>query len=565
MAPRKEHEFEASPRMTEHEALMWNIEKDPWLNASGTSLTLLDQPLDMTHLRRTLRAAIVRMPRLIERVVPGLGRLSTPAWAPDAEFDLDFHVREIDLSGAGDERGLFDLAARLYGEPLDRTRPLWRFVAIKGLADGRGALYSMVHHVISDGIGQMRMAEMYQQLTRYEPAPAEVDLEGFIAKAVASSKVKESGGDTDSSIAKTAADTAMHLARRQLGIARRLAGEVVLWPADPNRMRDKLAKLGETTAATVTQLAPSDDDESHGSPLWTNRSRHRRLEHVSVPVATLKAIGEPSGASVNDVFLAGLAEGAHRYHADRDTPVQSFNSSFVLSTRTDAKAGGNAFTPVPVRLSGGPISLDQRLALVQQATAAARERSERTGGFSGLSGIANLLPTSVVTRAARSQGKRIDFATSNLRGAPIELYSAGAKVLRIVVMGPVAGTGANITAMSYNGNFEIGLFIDPEAITEPTAFRDYVAAAFADMAAAVGAEPAPLVEHPPVGRAAKPAGSKPVANKAAAKKAPASKATSTKAPATKAAAKKAPAKKAAATKAPATKAAAKKAAAVRAS
>ena len=53
---RKEREFEASDRMSEHEALMWNIEKDPWLNASGASLTLLDQPADFEHLRRTLRA-----------------------------------------------------------------------------------------------------------------------------------------------------------------------------------------------------------------------------------------------------------------------------------------------------------------------------------------------------------------------------------------------------------------------------------------------------------------------------------------------------------------------------
>ena len=90
---RKEREFEASDRMSEHEALMWNIEKDPWLNASGASLTLLDQPADFEHLRRTLRAAIVLMPRLCERVVPGFARLSTPAWAPDAEFGLAYHLQ----------------------------------------------------------------------------------------------------------------------------------------------------------------------------------------------------------------------------------------------------------------------------------------------------------------------------------------------------------------------------------------------------------------------------------------------------------------------------------------
>jgi diacylglycerol O-acyltransferase len=531
---RKEREFEASDRMSEHEALMWNVEKDPWLNASGASLTLLDKPADFEYLRRALRAAIVQMPRLCERVVPGFARLSTPAWAPDAEFDLSYHLQEIELPADGSQRTLFDLASRLYNEPLDRTRPLWRFVSIKGLDGGGGAIYSMMHHVIADGIGQMRMAEMYQQLTRDTQPPAEVDLEAFLAARIEMSDVKESGGDSDASLANAVRNSVAHVARRQLGIARRLAGEVVLWPADPGRMNDKLSTLGETASAALNQLTPSPDDEAHGSPLWTNRSRHRHLEHVSLNVDDLKAAGHAVGASLNDAFMAGLAEGAHRYHAEREAPAQTFNSSFVLSTRTDSKAGGNSFTPVPVRLPGGPISITERLRGVHDAAQSAREQAQRTGGVGGLSGIANKLPTSVVTKAARAQGARIDFATSNLRGTPVELFCAGARVERIIAMGPVAGTGANITAMSYDGGFEIGMFIDPEAITDPDAFRDHVEAAFADMFAelvpkkptakkAVANKPAPKKPTAKKAVANKPAPKKPAPKKPTAKKAVANK------------------------------------------
>jgi diacylglycerol O-acyltransferase len=531
---RKEREFEASDRMSEHEALMWNVEKDPWLNASGASLTLLDKPADFEYLRRALRAAIVQMPRLCERVVPGFARLSTPAWAPDAEFDLSYHLQEIELPADGSQRTLFDLASRLYNEPLDRTRPLWRFVSIKGLDGGGGAIYSMMHHVIADGIGQMRMAEMYQQLTRDTPPPAEVDLAAFLAARIEMSDVKESGGDSDASLANAVRNSVAHVARRQLGIARRLAGEVVLWPADPGRMNDKLSTLGETASAALNQLTPSPDDEAHGSPLWTNRSRHRHLEHVSLNVDDLKAAGHAVGGSLNDAFMAGLAEGAHRYHAEREAPAQTFNSSFVLSTRTDSKAGGNSFTPVPVRLPGGPISITERLRGVHDAAQSAREQAQRTGGVGGLSGIANKLPTSVVTKAARAQGARIDFATSNLRGTPVELFCAGARVERIIAMGPVAGTGANITAMSYDGGFEIGMFIDPEAITDPDAFRDHVEAAFADMFAelvpkkptakkAVAKKPAPKKPTAKKAVANKPAPKKPAPKKPTAKKAVANK------------------------------------------
>ena len=159
-----ERELRFTDRMSDHEALMWSIEKDPWLNPNGASLTILDRPLDLDHFRATMRNAVVKMPRLYERVVPGLARLSPPAWAPDPEFDIDFHVRHVELPAPGSERELLDLAARLYQEPLDRTRPLWRFVVIDGVEGGRSALWAIMHHAISDGIGQLRMAELYQQL-----------------------------------------------------------------------------------------------------------------------------------------------------------------------------------------------------------------------------------------------------------------------------------------------------------------------------------------------------------------------------------------------------------------
>jgi hypothetical protein len=101
--------------------------------------------------------------------------------------------------------------------------------------------------------------------------------------------------------------------------------------------------------------------------------------------------------------------------------------------------------------------------------------------MTGLSGVANLLPTSVVTSTARSAAARIDFATSNLRGAPFPIYVSGSEVLATIPMGPVAGTGANITALSMNGQFDIGIFADPAAITDPESFRVDVEESFADL------------------------------------------------------------------------------------
>ncbi len=480
----KDRTSESATRMSEHEALMWNVEKDPWLNPNGASINLLDRPLDMDMFRQTLRAGVAKTPRLYQRVVPGFARLSTPAWVPDAEFDLNAHVREVALPAPGTMRQLLDLAAQLYAEPLDRTRPLWRFVSITGLEDGKAAIWTTIHHAVSDGIGQLRMAELYQQLSRDEPPPPDVDLDAIIAAAVEAGGAKELGGNLTGNTVSAIQASASHVARRQIGIGRRVLGELAMWPTDPRRATATAETAVETVRAAMAQLNPSESDTSSGSPLWTNRSRHRHFEWVRLDVDDLKAIGKLGGGTVNDAFLAGLAEAAHRYHRARKVDIDTVNSSFVLSTRTDAKAGGNAFTPVPVQLPAGKMKPAKRVAAVVAATEAAKDQAVKTGGMTGLSGIANLLPTSVVTSTARSAASHIDFATSNLRGAPFPVFCSGAEVLATIPLGPVAGTGANITALSMNGKFDIGIFADPAAITEPEAFRDDIEAAFADYVAA---------------------------------------------------------------------------------
>ncbi|MEM9566513.1 MAG: wax ester/triacylglycerol synthase domain-containing protein, partial [Actinomycetota bacterium] len=506
MAERRPRDVDVSTRMTDHEALMWNVEKDPWLNPNGASLTLLDQPVDMARFRAGIAYGVTRMPRLYQRVVPELGRLAPPTWAPDPEFDFDYHVREVRVAQPGTMRQLLDLAAQLYQEPLDRTRPLWRFVAISGLEGGKGAVYALTHHVIADGIGQLRMAELYQQIDRDQLPPEQVDLDAFLADVLAREGVGTSDGDPTADalgeLVDTTRSTASHILRRQAGMARRMIGEVAMWGADTSRVTDTISEVVDTVKTTAGLVAGGgltggDGGDSpdggerprSGSPLWRNRSRHRHLEHVQIPLDGLKAASKALGGSINDGFMVGLTEGAVRYHEARGTAVDSFNTSFVISTRTDAKMGGNSFTPVPVRVSGAVADFPTRMRELHQITDSARDEVGRSGGLSALSGIINLLPTSLVTQTARRQAASMDFATSNLRGAPFRLYCAGAEVEGTVCMGPLAGTAVNATALSYDGQFDVGLFIDPVAVEDPADYKRCIEEAFADLLTL--AEPVP--------------------------------------------------------------------------
>ncbi len=476
-----EREVDSTERMSEHEALMWNIEKDPWLNPSGGAMVVFDGPIDVDKLHARMRVAVADLPRFYQRVQPGLGRLSTPAWVPDPEFEFDFHFQVVQLPSPGTERQLFDLAAQLYVEPLDRTRPLWRMVVVEGLESGQGALWSLVHHAISDGIGQLRIAEMFQDLEREVSMSPEIDLEAIVAEAAANHAKKESGGDLGSSFANTALDSVSHLVRRSFGTARRAVGEVAIWPADPARMTDAVGDATALVRSTIEQLSSSSGEGVVGAPLFHERSRHRRLEFVQVPLDEFKAASKAAGVTLNEAFVTVMADAVSRYHEARNAPFDTINATFVVSTRTDNLAGGNAFTPAGVQLPAEAMTLAERLEAAKDVIGAARESASRGGGITALSGALNLLPTSVVTRTARSQSAKIDFATSNLRGAPFPLYIGGAEMLHSVTMGPLAGTPVNATALSYINSFDTGLFIDPVAIKEPEAFRECVEASFKEL------------------------------------------------------------------------------------
>lgn len=479
MSRSRELRFER--KMTDAEALMWNIEKDPWLSPNGAMITILDQPIDVERFRLFIRNAVAEVPRLRERVVPGFGRLAPPTWATDPEFDLDYHIRHVSLPGEGTERQLFDLCTRWYEDPYDRTRPLWQFVIIDGLEGGRGAMFSKMHHSITDGIGAMRLSEKYLTIERDAEPPVEVDLDALVAEAVAREGAADRSAE-GATPANSLRSSLAHVVRRQAGLARRAAGEVATWTGDPLLARDFAESTYEQVRQVVDQL-DGDEETKPGSPLFTERSRHRRLETVSVEVDDLKAAAKQLDASINDLFVAGVALGAIAYHEAHGAELDGLNASFVVSTRADNAIGGNSFTPTMLHLPGSAESPEAFVAEARDRMAARRESVAGDGALSGLAGMANLLPTSVVTQVARAQAAKLDIATSNLRGAWFPTFIGGALVERNVVLGPVSGTAMNVTAMSTNGRFEIGMVLDPAAVTDPSGFRDHVATAFAGLLA----------------------------------------------------------------------------------
>src|SRR5581483_2630492 len=147
-------------------------------------------PLTGADVRGVLASRIHLIPPFRRRMVTVPFGLDLPYWVEDPDFDLHDHVVEHTLPAPGGDRELRERVAAILAEPLDLSRPPWAIHVIGGLADGRVAVATAIHHAASDGIG---MAEMFAIL--HDPTPAGRDLGGSAAlDAAAASSGSGSGG-----------------------------------------------------------------------------------------------------------------------------------------------------------------------------------------------------------------------------------------------------------------------------------------------------------------------------------------------------------------------------------
>ena len=456
----RDQDFEA--QMSPEETMMWRVASDPWLDPSGALLVTTDEPVDRALLRAKLAAGIVEIPRLAERVVESSNPLESPRWEVDPHFDLDAHVVERSVPAPGDHRALLDLVARLHAEPFEPGRPPWLIVIITGLADGRGAMLSRLHHAVADGIGSLRMAEVYLDLERTTAAPPTVDLDAILADRRAAAGATEPA-DT--------ADVLIEALAGPFGLMKSAAAELALIGADPARAQRTGSGALDTLRTVADQLV-GDPYLDSTSELWTGRSGQRYYLTAQISLAATKAAAKRRGGTINDLYVTALADAALAYHADHDAVPRSVAMSFVRSTREGTGLGGNAFVPVKVRAPGGDTSATERFAALHDAMAPRDDVDDP--GLDAVSSIAGLIPAPVLTRLGRDQGRRIDIVTSNIRGAPVPLFIGNARVEAAFPIGPIAGAACNATVMSYDGSLDIGIMVDPAAIDDPDRFGELV-------------------------------------------------------------------------------------------
>lgn len=449
-------------RMSDTEALMWRLEKDPYLASTFANISILDRSPNMDALYARMERTSILYRRLRRRVQPAPGNFGNPTWVDDPTFDIRYHIRHISLAEPGDMRQLLDLVTLLVADPFDRSRPLWQYIVIDGLAGGRSALLQKYHHTVTDGQGGVELSMHYLDLQR-DPGPLppiDADLMNQAMSAVEP--------DATEALRGAMADSM----RIPLSLLRQVRDVV----SDPSL----IATIGSSTSATVKGLiAQLSETDAARSPLWTERSLRRRLETTRISYHDMRSAAKTLNGTLNTSFVTAAAHAAGAYHRALGAPVESLRASMAISTRTDA-SGGNAFTLARMLVPTSEMPLPERFAAVNEILTAAREGSS-SGSLEAIATFSSVLPTSVVTRLARAQSETVDFATSNVRGAGVPLYISGAQLLENYPVGPLGGVAFNVTLMSYLGSLDVGINIDEAAVESPSLLRDSLQSAFEEM------------------------------------------------------------------------------------
>jgi WS/DGAT/MGAT family acyltransferase len=442
--------------MTDAETLMWQAERDPLMRSAFSTVTILDRSPDIDAFRARIARAVRLIPRLLHRVqdVPAL--LGPPLWVPDLEFDLDYHIRHIALPPPGTERQLLNLAALLHEQVLDPAHPLWTFTLVVGLDGDRAALITKMHHTISDGVGAIRLSAMF---TDVEPDPdrsAEIDVSDLDAEPAA-----------PPSLAVVALDTA----RRSFTLG-------------AHAVTGAIGALGDPVGAAMTAIDVARQAVAPGpggSALWAGRrSTRREFEVVSTDLERAKQAAKALGGTLNDFLVTAVAGAAGEYHRAKGFVVDDLRAAIPVSIRADASAAGNAFVPTRTLVPAGDVEAAHRFKIVHDRLVSLK--ADRSIGAAGaIAGVVSYLPGPVVRTLARSQTARVDFAVSNVRGAPFELFIGGAPIVANFPFGPTGATAFNATLLSYRGSMDIGINIDSAAVDEPALLRQLLVDAIDDL------------------------------------------------------------------------------------
>jgi len=395
--------------------------------------------------RAMFDAALARdtvAPQLRKRARRSVTSLGQWGWDTDTDtdVDLDYHVRRDALPQPGGMTELFALVSRLHAFGLDRGRPLWEMHLIEGLAGGRYAVYTKIHHAVADGVSAMKMlrACLSEDPDRRDmPAPWE--------PPAATAPRPPLGPSTGVS--------PLDLPGAVLRVARGAVGEVAgLVPALVGTLDRALREQGGS-------LSLSAPNTVFNVPI----GGARRFAARSWPIERLRLVAKSADATINDVVLSMCSGALRAYLRGLDAlPENPLIAAVPVSLRGEQdNTAGNAVGLLMCNLATHLADPARRLGAVRTCMLEGKHalRTMSAPQMLAMSALgAAPLALGMLLGDRSPLRPPFNVIISNVAGPTAPMYWNGAHLDALYpVSVPVDGQALNITCTSTGDQIAFGL------------------------------------------------------------------------------------------------------------
>jgi WS/DGAT/MGAT family acyltransferase len=372
-----------------------------------------------------------------------------PVWIDDERFDLSYHLRRAGLPPPGDARALQELVARILSQPLDRAKPLWEMWLVEGLAGGRFAIVSKVHHCMVDGVSGANLLTLL-----FSPRPDEE------TGAVPAWTPRPAPTPV-----RLLLDDAVRGARRPLTLAAWAGGAL----REPGRARTELAggatALGEALVAGLRVAS--------ATPLNRPTGPHRRVDWHATDLALVKEVKRRLGGTVNDVVLAAVTGALHRFLGERGTWLAKLDYRVVIPVNMrppgDTMRAANRVSAMFLSLPVAESDPVRRLATIQTETRRLKD-SRAAEGTDLLVRFADWTDSPWLTRFGVRFVSRLrpyHLIVTNVPGPQLPLYVLGAPLVELIPFLPLFDRqGLGVAVLSYRDRISWGLVADREIVPD---------------------------------------------------------------------------------------------------
>jgi diacylglycerol O-acyltransferase len=405
------------------------------------------------------------VPRFRQKLAYPPAQTGRPFWIDDSNFNLEYHLRHSALPAPGSEEQLRRMAARVFSQQLDRSKPLWELWLIQGLTRNRFALVTKTHHAVVDGVSGVDIATVLFDLNPV-PEPSAATL---LAKGVED------------------------LVRTPVRAVRRLERVVEHPDSAVRQVRDAVEAVSEV-GWNFANPAPK-------VPLNVEIGSHRRFVWVRSDLDHLKRVKNVFGGTVNDVVLAVVAGALRDWLRGRGIRTQGLElrAQVPVSIRGQDEHGqlGNRLAVMRAPL---PVYIDDPVRRLETVTRAMQglKQSKQALGAEVISRFNDFAPPTLLAQAARINfsTRLFNLTVTNVPGPQVPLYVLGRELEDVFPVGFLPPNQALFVAiMSYNGGVNFGLLADYDAMDDVDVVAQGIEAAIAELVAAAEAvEAAPQPE-----------------------------------------------------------------------